>query len=758
MSHEGLKFDNDGNLYFVDENSSGSIYKFVPTTIGDLSSGQTFVLKADAAGDAAVGHATWVPITNADGTAAAAGMTSDPFDFTSRGGRAAADEVGGTGFNRPEDLEFGFLSNGNPVIYFTVTGTHSVYSLELTDADNAEIRLMASNATPFNAGYAGTTATLASPDNLAIDAQGNVYVIEDQANTTTNGVPGGDVFLLRDTDGDGVAESLDHVLSHSVPGAEITGMIFSPVNPNQFIISIQHPASTGVAGGTGDALWLITMPGPATSTPLADSGATVDWAVSSTQADGTDFDGGSLPAGTLNFAPGEFSKTISVMVQGDMAFEPDEDFTVTLSNPSAGATIATAAATSTILNDDFSDSAAPRSQVRRSGSIFVTTKDLPIEVTGRDFGTVPSGIAQFEIYVRTNLTGGYSLFTTIDAVPGSVAGTFEASTTFSGDSNTTYQFYSVAVDFAGNREDSIEGPHADVLYRFRDVDAPQSQVDGVTFDNASGTFAVDYSGTDIGGSIREFSVWMQVDSDMPVVVATVGGNSPGTVQAAAVPGTHDYRFFTVATDNSGNVEAAPDAPLDITLTGVDYSITPPPVPEIVDFDVQNGAAQRSFVNTLTVTFSDSSDLQELIDSVATGSSRVRLVNTGLDGTGTTVIDLSTATISLVGRTVTIGLGTAGLTADGIYELQFDLDNNASFESTRTFHRIQGDADGDGDADIDDLMKIRRALIYRNDPEADVNGDGVVNVLDYVYAARNFGALLDADAGLSSLEERLLLDD
>src|SRR4029453_10441541 len=30
VSHEGLKFDAAGNLYYIDENSSGSIYKYVP--------------------------------------------------------------------------------------------------------------------------------------------------------------------------------------------------------------------------------------------------------------------------------------------------------------------------------------------------------------------------------------------------------------------------------------------------------------------------------------------------------------------------------------------------------------------------------------------------------------------------------------------------------------------------------------------------------------------------------------------------------
>ncbi|MCB0586075.1 MAG: esterase-like activity of phytase family protein, partial [Phaeodactylibacter sp.] len=48
VSHEGLKFDADGNMYFIDENNSGSIYKFVPKVANDYSRGQSFVLVIDA--------------------------------------------------------------------------------------------------------------------------------------------------------------------------------------------------------------------------------------------------------------------------------------------------------------------------------------------------------------------------------------------------------------------------------------------------------------------------------------------------------------------------------------------------------------------------------------------------------------------------------------------------------------------------------------------------------------------------------------
>ncbi|MGD9886273.1 MAG: hypothetical protein AB7U95_39895, partial [Reyranella sp.] len=72
----------------------------------------------------------------------------------------------------------------------------------------------------------------------------------------------------------------------------------------------------------------------------------------SAPANAADFAGGVLPTGTVSFAAGETSKTITVNVAGDATVEPTETFGVTLSSPGAGTTIGTASATGSILNDD----------------------------------------------------------------------------------------------------------------------------------------------------------------------------------------------------------------------------------------------------------------------------------------------------------------------------------------------------------------------------------------------------------------------
>jgi hypothetical protein len=284
VAHEGLRFSHDEKtLYFVDEWNSGALYKFVMKKKGDYTKGQTFVLVVDAfAGDPAAnyneavnvgqprtGAATWVPITDANGTALPGitdpfrnGPTTDPrTDPLVRGGRPAADDVNGTPYGRPEDMEIGRLRNGREVMYFAATSEQSVYSVEMLPGNTAMVRLMVSPATAKNVGFAPTTGAINSPDNLAQDALGNIFIIEDAPNTSSTG---GDVWFIRDTNDDGVAESIDHFLSIRADGSEATGMIFNPRKPTEFVITVMHPDSTdltAVPGGFGDALWEFDVKG-----------------------------------------------------------------------------------------------------------------------------------------------------------------------------------------------------------------------------------------------------------------------------------------------------------------------------------------------------------------------------------------------------------------------------------------------------------------------------------------------------------------
>jgi Ca2+-binding RTX toxin-like protein len=126
------------------------------------------------------------------------------------------------------------------------------------------------------------------------------------------------------------------------------------LNPIDYAISADTVTVT--EGNSGESAIAFTV----TRSGCTELESQVDYEIIGT-ADGTDYNniGGTSGAngatGTINFAAGETSKTITLDVLGDVAIEPDETVNVTLSNPSgldSTPTITTATATTTITNDD----------------------------------------------------------------------------------------------------------------------------------------------------------------------------------------------------------------------------------------------------------------------------------------------------------------------------------------------------------------------------------------------------------------------
>lgn len=95
--------------------------------------------------------------------------------------------------------------------------------------------------------------------------------------------------------------------------------------------------------GVVEAVFTVSLSAPSGS-PVSVQFTTAD----ATAQSGADY---RAVSGTLSFAPGETTRTITALVEGDPAQEPDETFTVNLSNPD-GATLADDHAIGTILDDD----------------------------------------------------------------------------------------------------------------------------------------------------------------------------------------------------------------------------------------------------------------------------------------------------------------------------------------------------------------------------------------------------------------------
>ena len=133
--------------------------------------------------------------------------------------------------------------------------------------------------------------------------------------------------------------------------------------------------------GTTPAVFTVTL------TPASSQTVTVDYATADQSAQaGTDY---TSTQGTLTFAPGETTKTITVPVLGDNALESNERFVVQLSNPT-NATLATPQGIGEIVNDDshfarcqMSRSRPPWMRVRRPLYRLTTALQLPTGVRSR---------------------------------------------------------------------------------------------------------------------------------------------------------------------------------------------------------------------------------------------------------------------------------------------------------------------------------------------------------------------------------------
>ena len=75
-----------------------------------------------------------------------------------------------------------------------------------------------------------------------------------------------------------------------------------------------------------------------------------------------------IAIGTLNFAPGEVTKTVNILINEDSKVEGTESFTISLSNPSAGAAIGTPGTASIQITDD---PAEPASNVNDDPATFI---------------------------------------------------------------------------------------------------------------------------------------------------------------------------------------------------------------------------------------------------------------------------------------------------------------------------------------------------------------------------------------------------
>ena len=146
------------------------------------------------------------------------------------------------------DIQHGV--NGE-ILHVATTTDHEVYAINLS---TNSVSLFASRNTINLATGVAVGTAFTNPDNIAIDADGTIYIVEDQ--------PGGsaDIWMGKDVNKDGdltdSGEGLARWMALSTVGSEPTGLYFDVFNPTVAYINVQH------ADSDKDTMIKITSPAP----------------------------------------------------------------------------------------------------------------------------------------------------------------------------------------------------------------------------------------------------------------------------------------------------------------------------------------------------------------------------------------------------------------------------------------------------------------------------------------------------------------
>ena len=293
---------------------------------------------------------------------------------------------------------------------------------------------------------------------------------------------------------------LESASNVDVPGLYRFFPYTHPFN-NESLLSIS-PASVSLnEGNSGTATFTYTV----SRSGVLTGNSSVDWSLSATgdnPVNASDFFGGVLPSGSLNFAPGETTKTISILVAGDNIVELNETFSVNLINPSSNVTIATATANGTIANDD-------------------TPPEAPILALAADTGISNNdGITNNG---TVNVTGLVAGATWQYSTNGGGSWTTGTGTSF-GLASGTYAIGTILVrqsDIFGNT--SINGQLAAVTI---DTTAPTGSLGSSATAPAYATASTNPFGiSDVGFSARPAFADADADGDLDLFIGENGGNT-----------------------------------------------------------------------------------------------------------------------------------------------------------------------------------------------------------------------------------------
>ncbi len=647
-------------------------------------------------------------------------------------------------------LTTGQATNQRPIMRFTLcaapTVDLSVSTNSGTEADGTVITVTAT----ASAGVSGNQTVDLGISGTGIT--GTDYALSNTTITILDGATTGTVTFTIQDDSD-IEGDETATLTISNPSAGVT--LGTTTTQNVAITDNDFPTvelSVSANAGTEADQTVITV--TATASQAVDGDQTVDLGVSGTGIANTDY---ALSNATITILDGATTGSVTFTIQDDTDIEGDEIATLTISNPSAGATLGTTTSQNvTITDNDFPTvelSVSANTGTEADQTVITVTATASQAVDGDqtvDLGVSGTGIANTDytlsnatITILDGATTGMVTFTIQDdadiegdetamlAISNPSAGLTLGATTAQNIAITDNDF--PTVDLSVSASTGTEAAQTVIT-----VTATASQaVDG------DQTVDLGVSGTGITGTDYALS-----NSTLTILNGQTTGSVTFTIQDDAAIEGDETATLTISNPSAG-VTLGTTTTQNVTITDNDF-----PTVEL-SVSANSGTEAGQTVITVTVTASQTVDGNQTVDLGVSGTgidnTDYTLSNatiTILDGATTGMVTFTiqddadiegdeTATLTISNPSAGVTLGTATtqnvtITDNDFPTVELSVSANAGTEAAQTVITVTATASQavDGDQTID----------------LGVSGTGIANT-DYTLSHATITILDGATAGM-----------
>ncbi|HBB33561.1 MAG TPA: hypothetical protein DC064_17615 [Cyanobacteria bacterium UBA9273] len=231
------------------------------------------------------------------------------------------------------------ITDNDPVPSFRINDVTTTEGNSGTKSATFTVSLSAASGRTTTVNYATANGTATAGSDYTATTGTLTFAVGETSKTISVPIIGDTTNESNET----FTLNLTNPTNATIADAQGGGTITNDDTSTTPTFSINDVTVTEGNSGTSNATFIVTRSGSTTQT------STVNFATANgTATAGSDY---TAVSGTLTFAAGETSKTITVPIVGDTTNESNETFTLNLTNPT-NATIADAQGVGTINNDD----------------------------------------------------------------------------------------------------------------------------------------------------------------------------------------------------------------------------------------------------------------------------------------------------------------------------------------------------------------------------------------------------------------------